>query len=136
MPTKRYKGSCHCGKVKYEVDIDLSTGTGRCNCTYCAKVRNWSVGVKPGAFTLLSGEDNLGDYNFRTDSTNHHHFCKTCGVRVFGRGYVKEIGGDYVSIPVTTLDGVEPRELIEAPLRYMDGLHDNWFSTPVETRHL
>lgn len=136
MPTKRYKGSCHCGKVKYEVDLDLSAGTGRCNCTFCAKVRNWSIGVKPGAFTLLADEGDLGDYQFSAQSPNHHHFCRHCGVRTHSRGHVKEIGGDYVSVTLSTLDDVEPRELIEAPLRYMDGLHDNWFSTPVETRHL
>jgi len=42
----------------------------------------------------------------------------------------------YVSVNVAALDGVEPAELIAAPVQYMDGRADNWWSTPAETRHL
>lgn len=132
---KTYHGSCHCGAVRYEADLDLSAGSGKCNCSICTKTRNWNVGVKPDAFRLLAGESALSDYQFASKSC-HHLFCKHCGVRTFARGYVEEIGGDFVSIQLGTLDDVSPAELLEGPVRYANGRDNNWWSPPEETRHL
>lgn len=75
MSLKKYNGSCHCGKIRYELDLDLSKGTSKCNCSYCSKVRNWSSMVKPNAFHLITGENELGSYQFGTKSATHQ-FCK------------------------------------------------------------
>lgn len=135
MAEKTYHGSCHCGSVKIKAKIDLSKGTGRCNCTYCRKVRSWSVIIKPENFELLAGQESLSDYQFGTFS-GHHLFCKNCGCRPFGRGHVEEIGGDFVSIALACLDDVDAQELIDAPVKYFDGLNNNWFNKPAEIRHL
>ena len=132
---KTYKGSCHCGAVRFEADLDLSAGTGKCNCSICTKRRNWSAQVKPEDFRLISGADNLSDYQFGTMS-GHHRFCKTCGVASFGDGYVEQIGGAYYSINLACLDDLDPTELAEAPVEYADGRNNNWWNTPKETRHL
>ena len=131
----RITGSCHCGAVRYEADIDLAAGTGKCNCSFCTKARNWSVTLKPEAFRLVSGEDALSGYAFGTHSARHM-FCQHCGIRLFTKGYIEQIGGDFVSVAVATLDDASPEELIEAPVRYANGRDNAWWENPAETRHL
>jgi hypothetical protein len=135
MALKTYKGSCHCGKVRYEADLDLSAGTGKCNCSVCTKIRRWGAQVKPDAFRLLSDPNDLGDYGFASN-IQRHLFCKHCGVHTFGKGNVPQIGGEYYSISLATLDNLDPSELAGAPVRYFNGRDNDWFSTPQETRHL
>jgi hypothetical protein len=129
---KKHTGSCHCGAVRYAVSLDLDdpkTRPGRCNCSICVKTAVTSAIVKPAAFELVAGEDQLSSYEWG-GKISKRFFCKTCGVLCFGRGHLAEIGGDYVSINLNTLDDIDPQELV--PI-YWDGRHDNWQGGPSET---
>lgn len=132
---KTYHGSCHCGAVRFEADIDFTQGTNKCNCSICTKTRNWNVIVRPAQFRLLAGEESLSDYQFGSRQ-GHHLFCRVCGVRSFERGHLEQIGGDYVSIKVASLDDVDPQELIAAPVKHADGRNNAWWQVPAEVRHL
>lgn len=133
--TKTYHGSCHCNAVRFEAELDLAAGTRKCNCSICLKTRNWNVIIRPEAFRLLAGEDMLSDYQFGTRS-GHHLFCSRCGVRSFERGHVPEIGGDYVSIRITALDGVSDEELASLTVQHGNGRDNAWRDEPAETRYL
>lgn len=135
MAKRTYKGSCHCGTVRYEADFDLDAGTTKCNCSLCAKVRYWGVQVQPGDFRLLSDEAHVGDYQFGA-KVGHHRFCRACGIMPFSHGYVEELGGAYYSVNLACLDDLDPSVLAEAPIDYMDGRNDNWGNALSEVRHL
>jgi hypothetical protein len=131
---KTYHGSCHCGVVRFEADVDLSLGTIRCNCSICIKVRFWPAIVKPDAFRLLSGAEDLTGYRFNT-KRDQHPFCKHCGVRSFGIGNSPR-WGEFYAVNVTCLDDASADELADAPITYLDGRNDNWHTPPAQTRHL
>ena len=131
---RTYEGSCHCGAVRYAADIDLAAGTAKCNCSICFKTRAWMAFIPASEFRLLSGEKALGDYQFGKHVI-HHRFCTRCGVRSFAHGADQQ-GNRFYAVRVNCLDGVEPRELAEAPVKFMDMLHDDFKSAPAETRHL
>jgi hypothetical protein len=131
---KTYQGSCHCGAVRFEADIDLAAGTCKCNCSICFKTRAWMAFIPADAFRLLSGEQDLREYQFARKSI-HHMFCAQCGVRPFAHGTDGK-GNRFYAVRVNCLDGVDPQELIEAPVSYFNMLHDDFKSPPAETRHL
>lgn len=99
-----YQGGCHCGAVRYEVTADISSPIA-CNCSICSKTGTWLTFAPADQFTLQSGEDNLTDYQFNKNII-HHLFCKTCGVRSFGRGTGRD-GSPMVAINVRCLDNVD-----------------------------
>ena len=83
----------------------------------------------------MSGEADLSDYQFNSKVV-HHLFCRHCGVRTFGRGYLEAIGGDYVTVQVAALDNVDLVELVADPVRFSDGRDNNWQSPPAVTDYL
>jgi hypothetical protein len=130
---KTYGGSCHCGAVRFEADMDLSQGTFKCNCSICFKTRAWLAAVPAADFRLLAGGEHLGDYQFGRKRI-HHVFCRTCGVRSYSLGS-DPAGNPAYAVRVNCLDGVAPEDLIEAPVKYFNMMHDD-FQPPAESRHL
>jgi len=135
MATKTYHGSCRCGKIKFEADIDLSEGTSKCNCTYCWKARWWGARAKQEGFRMLSGAEEIG-FGFGRERFVERGLCKACAITPLGWGHIPEIGGNYISINLACLDDLDPSELASAPVTFMDGRNDNWWNPPAETRHL
>jgi hypothetical protein len=135
MSTRTYHGSCHCGAIAFEADIDLAQGSGRCNCSFCTKTRAWKSFVQPAAFRLLRGADVLGSYHKHPEAPLKH-FCRACSVYTHETGNADYMGGDFVGVFLSALDDAEPSELIATPIRYADGRNNDWGNAPAETRHL
>jgi hypothetical protein len=113
---KTYKGSCHCGAVRYEVTADLSKPVIACNCSICGRSGTLLTFVPADAFKLQSGDDSLTDYQFGR-KVIHHLFCKVCGVRSFARG--KGPNGPTVAINTRCLEGLDaPKDL---QIQHFDG---------------
>jgi hypothetical protein len=141
MSLKTYSGSCHCGAVRFEADLDLAAGSVRCNCSLCFKARAWFAFAKGAEhFRLMSGTEALSEYRWtppqKAESFLTYAFCRHCGVRVFGRSVLEKLGGTFHAVPLTTLDDLPASELAEAPVQFVDGRHDHFDRPPAETRVL
>ena len=106
---KTYCGSCHCGKVKFQVDLDLSQPLMTCNCSICSRTGSVMAFVPKDRFHLLSGGDVLTDYQFNTKNV-HHVFCSTCGVRSFAEGADRQ-GNVMCMVNARCLEGVDLKAL-------------------------
>ena len=99
-----YAGGCHCGLVRFRVEID---GDAReaidCNCSICRKKGILHVIVPKERFTILAGKDALTTYRFNT-GVAQHMFCKHCGVHAF---YVPRSDPDKIDVNVRRLDGID-----------------------------
>jgi hypothetical protein len=138
---KTYHGACHCGAVRFDCDIDLAAGTSRCNCSICLKSRFWKALIKAEALRLHAGAEALSDYQFGSNAI-HHLFCRTCGVKPFGRAHFdtefngEPLRGEYYAVNLGCLEDATGEELAAAPVRYEDGRHDAWGRAPAVTGHL
>lgn len=110
-----WRGSCHCGAVRFEADGEL-VGLETCNCSYCAAAGYVHWYVQPEQFRLLAGEDSLQDYRFGT-LTSHNTFCRTCGISPFRRA---RSDPDKLDINVRCLEGVDADTLATT---LFDGRH-------------
>ncbi|MBX2986308.1 MAG: GFA family protein [Bdellovibrionaceae bacterium] len=100
----RQQGSCHCGKVRFEADVDVSSGVA-CNCSICLK-RGTVLAFTPEMnFKLLSGENDLTDYQFNK-KVIHHTFCSTCGILAFAAGAMPD-GTKMRAINLRCVDGID-----------------------------
>ena len=113
--TNSHTGGCHCGAVRYRVDLDLTKPVIQCNCSICSRTGTLLTFVPEGSFKLEKGEQNLTDYQFNKQVI-HHLFCKTCGVRSFGRGAGPQ--GPMVAINTRCLDDVDANTL---KIQHFDG---------------
>ncbi|HEY8099518.1 MAG TPA: GFA family protein [Burkholderiaceae bacterium] len=110
-----YKGSCHCGKIAFQVE-GVITGAMACNCSICSRKGVLMWFVPRDKMQLLTSEQAMRTYTFNKHVIKHH-FCDTCGIHPFGEG-VDPKGNQVAAINIRCLEGVD---LESVPVQHFDG---------------
>lgn len=100
----RYEGSCHCGRVRFDAEVDLSNPI-TCNCSYCSRRGSILAFTPREKFNLEAGEDELTEYRFNTNRIGHL-FCRNCGMEAFAYGQMPD-GTKMAAINIRCLAGVD-----------------------------
>lgn len=122
-----HKGGCHCGRVRFEVEAPADLELHDCNCSICSMTGYQHLIVAKSAFTLISGEEQLGCYTFNTGKARHY-FCTNCGIKSF---YVPRSNPDGYSVNARCLD---PSTIRSTTLIGFDG--QNWEANAGSLKHL
>lgn len=83
MNRRTYEGSCHCGRVRFEVDVDLDH-LRSCDCSICLMRGALIHRVAEEHFRLLTPLEDLTLYRWHT-RTARDYFCPVCGILPFRR---------------------------------------------------
>ena len=110
-----YRGSCHCGRVAFEVEGDIK-GAVACNCSICQRKGSLLWFVPRDALKLLTPEDAASTYTFNKHVIKHR-FCPVCGMHPYGEG-VDPKGSAIAAINIRCLENVD---LAAIPVQHYDG---------------
>ena len=110
-----YTGSCHCGKIAFDVEGTLERAMA-CNCSMCARKGSLLWFVPRDQLRVRSGEDAAATYTFNKHVIQHR-FCPTCGIHPYAEGTDPK-GQRTAAINVRCLDGVD---LDALQIQHFDG---------------
>lgn len=111
----KYRGSCHCGKVAFEVEGEIDRALS-CNCSICQRKGSLLWFVPRDRLTLLTPEDNASTYTFNKHVIKHR-FCPVCGIHPYGEG-VDPKGRRTAAINVRCLEDIDLQGI---PVTQFDG---------------
>ncbi len=101
-----FKGSCHCGAVRFEIHGDIH-GFKHCHCNTCRKIHGTVYGssalTPASGFRLVAGEDRLRHYE--SSPGKRRCFCENCGSHVFA---YQERDPEIIILRLGTIDDLGP----------------------------
>lgn len=111
-----YKGSCHCGAVRFEFEGPAIESGMKCNCSICRRKGAVMTPfmIAPTEIRISDPENTLFTYEFGTGVAKHH-FCSRCGIYTFHQT-LRQPG--HYRVNIGCLDGVESFNL---PFEVFDG---------------
>jgi hypothetical protein len=115
MTLQHHSGSCHCGRIAFEVDGQIDSALA-CNCSICSRRGSLLWFVPRERLRLLTPDDAASSYTFNKHVIQHR-FCPTCGIHPYGEG-VDPKGNKMAAINLRCLEGVD---LASIPVHPFDG---------------
>lgn len=110
--THTQRGACHCGAVRFTVQLPGQVRPRRCNCSICAMKGVVMIDVPLADLTIDAGEELLTLYTFNTGEAKHR-FCSRCGIHTFHR---TRSDPDKYGINAACLEGASPYDWPEMPV--------------------
>lgn len=111
----KFQGSCHCGKIAFEVEGELS-GAMECNCSICQRKGALMWFVPRSALQLRTPSAAMSTYTFNKHAIQHR-FCPTCGMHPYGEAKDQQ-GKDMVAVNIRCLEDID---LAAIPVQHHDG---------------
>jgi len=109
---KTYRGSCHCGRVRFEVDAELDH-VRECDCSVCRRRGALNHRVARERLRLETPWEELAVYRWGS-LTARDYFCPTCGILPFRR--------PSDPTPVELAAGMEPFDGWAVNVRCLEGV--------------
>jgi len=110
-----YTGSCHCGRIRYQVEGEVDSGLA-CNCSMCQRKGSLLWFVPRTQFELLTEESDVSTYVFNKHLIRHR-FCAHCGIHP----YAEAAGPDGTEMAAVNLRTLEDFDLESVPVKHYDG---------------
>ena len=110
-----YKGSCHCGNVKFEAEGQIE-GLVACNCSICQRKGALMWFIPRDNLKLLTPEADQANYTFNKHVIQHR-FCPACGIHPYGEGQAPN-GDAVAAVNIRCIEGID---LAAVPVHHYDG---------------
>ena len=111
----KHKGSCHCGRIAFEADGDITGGLA-CNCSLCQRKGSLLWFIPPSQFRLLTPAADMSTYTFNKHVIQHH-FCPNCGMHPYADGKDRK-GNPMVAVNLRCIEDID---LSAVAVQHYDG---------------
>ena len=111
----KHKGSCHCGKVAFEVEGEIKEGLA-CNCSMCQRKGSLLWFAPRDKLRLLTPEDAAATYLFNKHAIRHR-FCASCGIHPYAEARSPK-GEPMAAVNIRCIEGID---LGSIQVKHFDG---------------
>ncbi|WP_417525941.1 GFA family protein [Marinovum sp.] len=111
MTETSHSGACHCGKVRFSVQLAHGLASAsRCDCSFCR--RRGAVALTARSVRIDAGQEALTLYQFGSQ-TARHYFCATCGIYTH---HARRFPEGEIAVNAACLADVSPFDFAEVPV--------------------